>query len=226
VSRRDVVGVIPAYQCASAVGAVVGGLRELLAEVVVVDDGSADGTADAAADAGAVVVRLERNQGKGAALRCGIERALASDPEALALLDADGQHDPADLPALLAAWDASRPDLVVGSRLHDAASFPPVRYWTNYIGSRILSRMTGFELEDSQSGFRILAAPLARRLALRSRGYAVESEMLIKAAAAGARLEHVPVRAIYNGARSHYQPFRDTVRISCAAIYFKVFDAP
>jgi hypothetical protein len=86
--------------------------------------------------------------------------------------------------------------------------------------------MTGTELLDSQSGFRVMTGELARRLPLRSDGYAIESEMLIKAARAGARLEHVQVRAIYNGAGSHYQPIRDTVRISCAAIYFKVFDAP
>jgi glycosyltransferase involved in cell wall biosynthesis len=226
VSRRDIVGVIPAYQCTATVGAVVSGLRAVLAEVVVVDDGSTDATSAAAASAGATVIRLASNQGKGAALRAGIDRALASGPEALALLDADGQHDPRELPALLAAWDARRPDLVIGSRLHDPARFPRARYWTNYIGSRILSRMTGFELEDSQSGYRLLAADLARRLALCSCGYAIESEMLIKAARAGARLEHVPVRAIYNGAGSHYQPLRDTVRISCAAIYYKVFDAP
>lgn len=226
MSRRDVVGVIPAFQCASTVGAVVRGLRMLLAEVVVVDDGSTDATAAAAEAAGAAVVRLERNQGKGVALRTGIQRALEQGAEALALLDADGQHDPTDLPALLAVWDARRPDLVVGSRLHDPRHFPPARFWTNYIGSLILSRMTGFELEDSQSGYRLLAGELARRLDLRSHGYAIESEMLIKAARAGARLEHVRVRAIYNGAGSHYQPIRDTVRISCAAIYYKVFDPP
>lgn len=224
--RRDVVGVVPAYQCAATVGAVVRGLREQLETVVVVDDGSDDGTGERAAGQGARVERLERNQGKGAALRRGIASALAVDAEALVLLDADGQHDPADLPALLRLWDERRPDLIVGSRLHEAERFPPARYWTNYIGSRILSRMTGLELEDSQSGYRLLSGSLARRLDLRSTGYAIESEMLIKAAGLGAAVAHVPVRAIYNGARSHFQPVRDTVRISCASIYFKVFDSP
>jgi hypothetical protein len=84
--------------------------------------------------------------------------------------------------------------------------------------------MTGFELEDSQSGYRLLAAPLARRLDLVSSGYAVESEMLIKAARLGARLEHVRIRTIYNDAGSHFRPVLDTYRISRASIYFKVFD--
>lgn len=216
--------VLPAFECERTVGEVVRGLAAQLARVVVIDDGSSDGTAGEAAAAGAEVVRHERNRGKGAALVTGLCRALDGAGEAVALLDADGQHDPADLPRLLAAWDARRPDLVVGARLHDAGRIPPARYWTNYIGSRILSRMTGYELEDSQSGYRLLAASLARRLELVSTGYAVESEMLIKAARMGARLEHVRVRTIYNGAGSHFQPVLDTFRISCASVYFKVFD--
>ena len=76
--------------------------------------------------------------------------------------------------------------------------------------------MSGVELEDSQSGYRLLAAPLARRLQLSARGYAIESEMVLKAAALGARIGHVPIATIYDGAPSHFQPIRDTLRISWA----------
>jgi glycosyltransferase involved in cell wall biosynthesis len=224
VSRTDVVAVIPAFQAAATLGAVVAGVRRRIERVVVVDDGSTDATAAVALAAGAEVERLERNGGKGVALRRGIDLALAAEPGALVLLDADGQHDPAELDAFFAAWDARRPDLLIGARLADPAKIPPARYWTNYIGSRILSWMCGVELEDSQSGYRLLAAPLARALELSSAGYAVESEMLIKAARLGARIEHVRVRTIYNDAGSHFSPLRDTFRISCASIYFKVFD--
>jgi glycosyltransferase involved in cell wall biosynthesis len=216
--------VIPAYQCEGTVGAVVEGVRRYLERVVVVDDGSRDATAANARAAGAEVNSLPSNRGKGFALRAGIERALAGPASAVVLLDADGQHDPSDLPRLLAIWDARSPDLVVGSRLADRERIPPARYWTNYIGSRVLSWMTGTELEDSQSGFRLLSSTLARRLRLRSDGYAVESEMLIKAARMGARFEHVSVTTIYNDGGSHFRPVLDTFRISCAAIYFKVFD--
>jgi len=222
-----VVAVIPAFDSEATVGEVVRGVLRHLDRVVVVDDGSADATAQVASRAGAEVERLPENRGKGFALRRGIGIALARSPEAVALLDADGQHDPDDLPAFLERWDdpsAPRPDLLIGARLHDPSAIPPARYWTNYIGSRILSRMTGLELEDSQSGYRLLAAPLARRLDLVSDGFAVESEMLLKAARLGARVGHVRARTIYNGAGSHFQPLRDTVRISVASIYFKVFD--
>jgi glycosyltransferase involved in cell wall biosynthesis len=224
VSRTDLCAVIPAFRAEPTLGAVVDGVRRHLARVVVVDDGSDDATAEVARAAGAEVVSLDRNRGKGYALRQGIARALAGEPGAILLLDADGQHDPDDLPAFLRAWDDRHPDLVIGCRLEDRSDIPPARFWTNYIGSRILTWMTGFELLDSQSGYRLLSAALARRLGLTADGYAIESEMLIKAARRGARLEHVRVRTIYNDAGSHFRPVLDTFRISCASIYFKVFD--
>lgn len=222
--RSDVVAVIPAYQTAATIAAVVGGVRRYLERVVVVDDGSSDDTAQRAREAGAIVERLEPNRGKGAALRHGIDRALALGPRALVLLDADGQHDPGDLGAFLDSWDARHPGLVIGARLAEPAKIPPARYWTNYIGSRILSWMCGLDLEDSQSGYRLISAPLVRAIGLSSEGYAIESEMLIKASRLGATIEHVRVRTIYNDAGSHFRPLLDTFRISCASIYFKVFD--
>lgn len=218
--------VLPALDCAATISAVVTGLLEHVARVVVVSDGSRDDTAELARRAGAEVEEFAGNRGKGAALRRGLEIALAGSVRAVALVDADGQHDPADLPALLAGWRDGGFDLVIGCRLGAPERIPPVRYWTNYIGSRILSWFTGRELQDSQSGYRVLDAGLARQLDLRSDGYAIETEMLIKAAARGARIGHVPVRTIYEGEGSHFRPFLDTVRISCAAIYFKVFGEP
>ncbi|MGE0639170.1 MAG: glycosyltransferase family 2 protein [Thermoanaerobaculia bacterium] len=221
-SRLSVV--IPAYDCAATVGAVVAGACAVAGDVVVVSDGSRDETAARAGAAGARVEIQERNRGKGFALRRGLELALERDPDWVALLDADGQHDPEDLPALLAAARREEYDMVIGCRLQDPERIPPARYWTNYIGTRILTWMTGFELEDSQSGFRLLSAGLARRLALRSDGYAVETEMLIRAAKLGTRLGHVRVRTIYNDETSHFRPLADTLRIALAAIQFKIED--
>ena len=132
------------------------------------------------------------------------------------------QHDPADLPGLLAA--AREGDaFVIGSRMGEADAIPAYRHRTNEIGSRILSRMTGLEIEDAQSGYRVVAAELLRRLRLNARGYIIETEMLLKAAPHLRRFRHVPVRAIYGGP-SHYRPFRDTWLISWGAVYYKVFE--
>lgn len=226
MSREDIVAVIPAFDCGATIGEVVAGARRFVADVVVVSDGSTDETAARAAAAGARVEILPVNCGKGFALRRGIDLALEGRPVALLLLDGDGQHDPGDIPALVAAWDGGDVDLLIGARLQDSRNIPPARYWTNYIGTRILSWMSELELEDSQSGYRLISSDLARRLRLRSAGYAIESEMLIKAGKAGARLGHVPVRTIYNDEESHFRPLIDTLRIALAAIQFKVEDEP
>jgi glycosyltransferase involved in cell wall biosynthesis len=222
--RTDLAAVIPAFRCAGTIGAVVEEARRHVPVVYVVDDGSGDATAEEARRAGARVESLHANRGKGYALRRGIVLALAARPAAVAFLDGDGQHDPRALPALVRAWEEGMGDLVIGARLMDPGRIPGPRYWTNYIGSRILSWMAGVELADSQSGYRLLDAELLRRLPLRSDGYAIESEMLLKAVKRGARIAHVPVEAIYNGAGSHFRPIRDTLRIACEAIYFQVFD--
>lgn len=234
--RRDVVCVIPAYQCEATIGEVVDGVRRYLGRVVVVDDGSTDGTGESAREAGAEVLRHERNRGKGAALRTGCGALFAErssgggsgndgDLEAIALLDGDGQHDPDDLPTLLDAWDSGRWDLIVGGRLKERASIPPHRYWTNTIGTKLLSIVTGVALEDSQSGYRLVDVDLLERMDLRSNGYAIESEMLIKAARRGARIGQVTIRTIYHDrVPSFYRPVRDTTAITLASIYHRLFD--
>ena len=216
------VALIPAYQAEATVGAVVRGTRSLVDRVLVVDDGSADGTGTVAREAGAEVLRLSENRGKGAALRAGLEKILETPATHVAFLDADGQHDPADLPGLLEAARAGE-RFVIGSRMADPDVIPAYRYRTNEIGSRILTRMTGLDIDDAQSGYRVVATEVLRRLRLNARGYSIETEMLLKAAPFLRRFAHVPVRAIYGGP-SHYRPFRDTWVISWGAVYYKVFE--
>ena len=216
------VAVVPAYQAQATVGDVVRGLKGRISRIWVVDDGSSDGTGAVAERAGADVVRLAVNGGKGTAVRAGLARALDSEATHVAFVDADGQHDPADLPRLLQAA-RSGDEFVIGSRMGDPDATPAYRYRTNEIGSRILSRMTGLEVEDAQSGYRVVAADVLRRLDLKALGYIIETEILLKAARHIRRFRHVPVRAIYGGP-SHYRPFRDTWTISWGAVYYKVFE--
>lgn len=213
---------VPAYDAEATVGEVVRGLLRCVPRVLVVDDGSRDETAKAARSAGAEVLQLSANGGKGVAIRMGLKQLLASDITHVAFVDGDGQHDPADLPALLAAARQGD-DFVVGSRMADPDETPGYRYRTNEIGGRVLSRMTGLEVEDGQSGFRVLSADLLRKLDLNARGYIIETEILLKAARHLKRVCHVPVRVIY-GSPSHYRPFRDTWVISWGAVYYKVFE--
>lgn len=222
--RQDIVAVIPAFNCGPQIAKVVEGLLAFVSRIIVVDDGSEDETARRAESAGAEVESLHPNQGKGVALRRGVELALESNPRALLLLDGDGQHDPADAATLISVWEQGGGDLVIGTRMNESESIPGARYWTNYIGTKALSWMTGLELSDSQSGYRLLDADLVRCLPLSARGYAIETEILIKSVKRGARVAHAPIRAIYEGAVSHFRPLRDTLGICFLAIYYKVYD--
>jgi glycosyltransferase involved in cell wall biosynthesis len=202
---------------------VVVGLKKVVPDVLVVDDGSGDGTADAARAAGARVLSRPVNGGKGSALRDGLAVLLAGTASHVAFVDADGQHDPSDLPALL---DAARSgaDFVIGSRLKDTSTMPAKNYWANTIGDKVLGRMTGLPVEDGQSGYRVIAAELLRALRLRAERYSIENEILIKAAPLVRRFASVPVKTIY-GARSHYRPFRDTWITSWLSVWYKTLDS-
>lgn len=210
-------------------GNVVAGLLRHVPKVLVVDDGSGDGTAAEAGAAGAEVLVRGRNGGKGSAVREGLARLLAADPGPsghralpthVAFVDGDGQHAPDDLPALLAAARDGA-DFVIGSRLLDRAGMPGKNYWANAIGDRVLSRMTGLVVEDGQSGLRVLSVPLLSRLRLTARRYAIENEILVKAAPHVRRLAVVPVRSIYGEERRHYRPFRDTWVTCWLTVHYK-----
>ncbi len=214
------VALIPAYGCESSVRPVVSGVRPFVEDVVVVDDGSADGTAEAAEAAGARVLRRKANGGKGSALRDGLAVVLAEGFTHVAFVDADGQHDPSDLPRLLSAA-ASGAGFVIGSRLSSPEAMPAKNFWANTIGDKVLSRMTGLPVEDGQSGYRVVAAELLAPLRLVSRRFAIENEILVKAAPRVKKLAIVPIRTIYGAGTSHYRPFRDTWITSWLTVWYK-----
>ncbi len=211
--------VVPAYQEAATIAGVV---RRAVAQadaVIVVDDGSHDGTGDAVAGLDVTVLRHERNLGKGASLAHGIARALDMGAEAVITLDADGQHEPEEIPRLVRAWQAAPGDVIVGARLRDAERAPRLRKGANRIGDFWIGWAAGQPIEDSQSGFRLYPAALLRRVAVpsgRGRGFVYESEMLIECARAGARIRSVAIASIYgaNARPSHFRPIADFAAIA------------
>jgi glycosyltransferase involved in cell wall biosynthesis len=207
-----VCAVIPARDAAATVGPVVRGLKTTLpdATILVVDDGSCDETGARARDAGAEVIRHTLNQGKGAALQTGFDEAVRRGADAVLALDADGQHDPAWAPRLLAGLASA--DLVVGSRLQSREGMPWLRRVTNDVTSWWVSRLARTPIEDSQSGYRAIRAPVLRRVRPEARRFEYESEFLVAAARAGFRIAAVGIPALYNAPGSHIRPVRDTVR--------------
>jgi glycosyltransferase involved in cell wall biosynthesis len=219
-----VCAIVPAFNEAPRIAGVVRDVRPLVAELVVVDDGSSDGTADVAMAAGARVLRQSTNGGKGTAVRAGLAHALANPFTHVLLLDGDGQHRPADVPRLLAA--AGDHDVVLGARVFERDAMPRSRYYANVIGSRALSGFLGVPVDDTQSGFRLFRADTLRGIRLTARGYEIETEMLIRVAQRGARIVSVPVEAVYAGVESKLRPVRDTTRTCFLAVYYRYLSRP
>jgi glycosyltransferase involved in cell wall biosynthesis len=206
---------IPAYQEGPRIGAVVGAVARHL-PVVVVDDGSTDDTAERAEAAGATVLRQVPNAGKGAALRAGFRHALAAGSIAVVTLDADGQHDPAEIPAFLTTFRERRPGLIVGRR--DFSAMPPVRRLSNVLGGVAVSVAFGRGVPDNQSGFRLIGRELMRAmLTSEESGFEFEVEMIARCIALGLPIEWVPIRTIYAGEPSHihaWKHFTEFLRVT------------
>lgn len=203
--------VIPAYRAEGTVGPLVESLRAAGFPVVVVDDGSGDGTAGAAEAAGARVIRRPLNGGKGAALRDGFSAALEGGYGWVLTLDADGQHLPAEIPAFLKAREEGV-GAVVGNRMGDPRGMPLDRRLANRWMSRVISRMAGQEVPDTQCGFRLVSRRVLDSLALSSDRFEIDSELVLRVGWAGVAIRSVPVSSVYRRENSFIRPLRDTAR--------------
>jgi len=211
-----VVALIPGYNEGPRIAAVVQGALEHL-PVLVVDDGSKDDTAGQARSAGATVIEQRPNAGKGAALRAGFQRALDDGVDAVLTLDADGQHDPSEIPLFLAAFAADPPpDLVIGRR--NFRAMPPIRRLSNVIGGKAFSWAVGREIADNQSGYRLIGRRiLEATIDSDEGGFEFEVEMITTCIRMGGTIAWVPIRTIYAGAPSHIKPIdhlRSFIRIT------------
>ena len=201
-----ILALIPAYEEGPRIWAVVEAARRHL-PVVVVDDGSTDATAARAKAAGATVIRQVPNAGKGAALRAGFVHALDAGAPAVVTLDADGQHDPAEIPAFLERFEARRPELIIGQR--DLRAMPPIRRLSNTVGGLALAAALGRSVPDNQSGYRLIGRTLMRALLESDEGgFEFEVEMIARCLALGLPIDSVPIRTIYAGEPSHIRPWR------------------
>jgi glycosyltransferase involved in cell wall biosynthesis len=213
---------IPAYNASSTVERVTREAMRHARRVVVVDDGSVDGTGQRAASAGAEVLAHPDNRGKGAALRTAFAALAGDGMDAIITLDADGQHDPADIPRFVEAYRAGGADLIIGSRWTSFSGMSRGRRFGNRFSSKALAFFSGVDLPDSQSGFRLYSVPFLRRARLKGRAYELEMEAILAAAASGSRVETVPIRSpVVDGRdRSHFRPVRDTTRICACVVGF------
>ena len=216
--------IIPTYENERTIADVVRCTLVAGRDVIVVDDGSTDGTGQILAKIGGIeLITHPGNRGKGAALRSGLRRALERGHAWAITIDADGQHDPGEIPLLVDAIRAGPRAIVVGARGMKAGG-APLRCRAGLALSNFLVRiLAGKRLPDSQSGFRAYPLREVAALGLRARGFELEVEVLLKAAWAGVEIRHVPVSVRYPGRRgeraTHFRPVRDTVRILLSSLH-------
>lgn len=204
IDEPRVLALIPAYNEAGHIARVVAGAKTHL-PVLVVDDGSKDTTVAEAESAGAEVVRQIPNQGKGAALRRGFQWALDQGYAAVITLDADGQHDTAEIPAFLEKFAAQQSDLIIGARTFRQMPFP--RNLSNTMGRWVFSWAVGQPIVDNQSGYRLISRRLMETMiASREHGFEFEVEMITECVRHGYKLDWVPIRTIYADEKSHIRP--------------------
>lgn len=211
-STHKVCVVIPGYREEKRIGAVVRAVRAHGLDVVVIDDGSDDRTSDEAAQAGAAVVKHPTNMGKGVAVGSGFKYACDHGYDAVITMDADGQHDPAELPKFIEAYVRTGIPVLVGNRMFDPTCMPFVRRCTNQFMSWMLSRAMGQYVPDTQCGYRLYRADVIPFISTQSARFAAESEILLNVAERGIRIGAVRISTIYADEKSKIRPLSDTIR--------------
>jgi len=207
--------IIPAYNAAATIEAVV---RETLQQgfpLLVVDDGSGDGTAGKISGLPVNLISHQRNLGKGMALRTGFAWGLQHGFSGMVTIDSDGQHDPTAISKLVEAARETGAGIMLASRFAQFQEMAGLRRHWNRFGAWCMQKRTGFQIDDSQSGFRYYSARLLRSVTLEHNGYDLEMEILMKGWQAGFAIGSIPIAArIADGrATSHFRPVRDTWRI-------------
>jgi glycosyltransferase involved in cell wall biosynthesis len=190
------IAVIPAYNEESTLPEILESVAPSVDRIIVVDDGSSDGTSRVALRHEALVVRHWVNRGLGAALGTGFAAALAQDADVILTLDADGQHNPQEIPNFVQAIEDGA-DVVIGSRLLDPRGMPKRRQIANWLGNLVTFVLFGAWVTDSQSGYRAFRREALQRIEIRTDRMEVSSEIIAESRRHGLTLVEIPIEAIY-----------------------------
>ena len=216
-----VTAIVPAHEQAPA-GHLLDELCERVGSVLVVADGMPAAALRTlrrrARGRGVGLLELDSRNGKGTAVAAGLELLLArpAAPEAVIVVDADGQHPPESIPAFLAA--ASDAELVIGDRFDDLASMPFLRRAANRVARRAVAFSSGRTVGDTQCGMRLLRGRALAEIRFRGGGYEAETVHLKRCLAAGVRIAWVPIPALYGEESSSFRPLRDSFAVLRAAL--------
>lgn len=216
---NNCVAVIPAFNEAQTICELIEAVSRWCGQIIVVDDASQDNTAELVARLPVQLIRHRENQGKAMALKTGFAAALQQGAQVVITLDGDGQHNPASIPHLLAAYHAYPNSLIIGARLIGREQAPKRRRRANDFADFWVSWAASTPVKDSQSGFRAYPMSLfgqGFKAYPKSSGFVFESEILIEAAQRGYTVVSVPIESVYpkNNRPSHFRPVFDISQIT------------
>jgi glycosyltransferase involved in cell wall biosynthesis len=205
---------IPAYNASDTILELVNRISDCLPrnDIIIVDDGSQDQTYNLAKKTKALVLRHNKNKGKGEALKTGFDYATEKEYDHLITLDSDLQHDPQFLQSFVDRIQKNDSDIILGTREMNLKIMPFLNLLTNRLTSILVSIYTGRIMKDTQSGYRLTRVKVFNSLRLETKKYDLESEILLKAGRKGHKIDSVFISTIYTGGRSFISPFADTMR--------------
>lgn len=222
-TRSKVVAGIPCFNTNRSIKDIVSRARKHVDQVIAIDDGSSDGTAEVARAAGALVISHDRNMGYGEALKSCFEAAKANAADVLVILDGDGQHNPDEIPRLLAPILSREADLIIGSRfLTNEHNMPRYRRF----GIKVITFLWNFgskvKVSDTQSGFRAYRREIFETLPLSEKRMSISIETIEKARKKGAIIKEVPISCSYVPSSINSKAIRHGLAVTLGVIKIRL----
>ncbi len=222
-TQTKVVAAIPCFNTERSINDVASRAKKYVDQVIVINDGSYDGTTEAARAAGALVVSHEVNRGYGECIKSCFEAAKENSADILVIFDGDGQHNPDELPQVLAPLLNKEADLVIGSRFLSGKTNMP-RY--RRLGNNIIAFLYNFgskeRVSDAQSGFRAYSRRVLDALSITEKGMGLSVEIIIKARAGGFKLKEVPISCLYYPGSSSLNPVSHGLSVALSVVKFRL----
>jgi len=203
--------IIPALNEEKHISEVVEKVKRNNIDPIVINDGSIDNTYNLALSSGAQVISHKTKQGKGSAIRDGLNFALERNYDLIFTLDGDGQHNPEEIGVFLNALEDN--SIVVGNRMHNPKNMPLWRNISNRVNSLVVSFVCGQKVPDAQCGYRLFTSESIKAIDIEANNYEIELEMIIKLSRKGFKIISVPVDSIYGLERSDIRPVKDSLKV-------------
>ena len=202
-----IVAAIPCFNTEDSIRDVVSKSRRYVDQVIVVDDGSRDATGETARAAGALVVAHPVNRGYGESIKSCLKSAMENDADFLIILDGDGQHNPDELPFVLAPVVRGEADLSIGSRfIKWQTNMPRYRKFGIKVINFLCNFGAGVKVSDTQSGFRAYSRGILDSLSLAEKGMGLSAEVLLKVRERQLNIKEVPISCRYHSESSSLNP--------------------